>query len=137
MPRPELGKPQVGDPVIVIDGNHRQRMSASEMVIVKVGRQWVTVAPKSTDGRPRTRRERRFRIDTQRGGSAYGYDGYFCTPEQRAWDQQVAAADVYLREVAGLDVRHDGPFHLDPDLRLALAKLLKDAEASWRPPAPE
>lgn len=136
MPRPELGRPKIGDPVIVIEGNHVRRMQHSNQVIVKVGRQWVTIAPKDADGRPWTHGERRFRMDTQSdGGNGYGH--HFRTPEQWKWEREASAANVYLREVAGLDIRSGGPFHRNPDLVISLARLLKDAEASWRPPTPE
>jgi len=133
MPRPELGTPKVGDPIIVFYGNHSKRMTRSEMVVTKIGRAWLTANTPSGIERGWTHGARRFRLDTQRDESSHGYGNYFRTPEQQAWHSEVEAAEVYLREVAGLDIRREGPFYHDRDLVVSLAKLLKDAEASWRP----
>jgi hypothetical protein len=143
MARPELGTLKKGDVVIVRD---RYRGSGADHTarkfrVVTLGPKWVGLI----DAESRwagTRHERaairRFLLRDQREGepgSRIGYGCYFATPEQHAYDTLLSAAEEYVRDVAGLEVRRGAvPFAGDDGI-LKLAHLLNLMESSWRPPS--
>ena len=102
--RPELGKPVVGDPVIV----HRYKINNRDTknleinaVVTKVARLFVTLAETDPVGlRPRVWK---MRMSTQQEDSQYSHVDRFVTPDQHAWDYRLSTASAYLRE-AGIDI---------------------------------
>lgn len=118
MPKPPLGKVAVGDQLLVIRSFSRFRDNDPVPVTVtKAGRVWVELAPESGG------MAWRMRIDTQDGGSGYGYGDRFVTQEQYEWEQRVTAARNVLRE-ARLIPDGASPWHRD-DRLLALAEFVR------------
>ncbi len=113
MARPPLGKPSVGDKVIVREGGRRG--GEIDATIVKVGRKWLTV--ESSYGR-----RWRFSIETQRDDRGVGYGTRFVTPEQKAYYEALAEARKYVREVHGLDLRYGSPWAVR---EIELAEILR------------
>lgn len=126
--RPELGKPNVGDTVIVKVHRYRS-IETIEATITKVARLFVTITENANnrDITPGTRislREWRMRMTTQHEDSQYSNADSFVTPEQYAWDSRLTAAQSYLREV-GVSVDSRSPHQADLSFRVTLANLLR------------
>lgn len=86
MERPTLGTLRAGDPVFIrVPGRYiNDDARFREATIINVKRVWITVR----DGGP----DRRFRLDTQDDGESRHGNGYsFVTPEQREYDERMAA----------------------------------------------
>jgi hypothetical protein len=142
MARPELGPLKKGDVVIVRDryrGAGADR-SVREMRIVTLGPKWVGLLDVGSRwaGTPSEKfYVRRFLLADQREGEPgrrVGYGTFFATREQHEYDTLLAAAETYIRDVAGLEVRRGAvPFAGDDGI-LKLAHLLSLMESSWRPP---
>jgi len=141
MPRPELGELHKGDIVIMRSGRRYDAHEPREMTVVSLGPKWVGLADHTSrwfgteQGKSMIRR---FLLRDQREGDPsqrVGYGASFATRAQHEWDTLVAAAEAYVRDVAGLDVRRGAvPFAGDDGI-LKLAHVLSMMESSWRPPA--
>ena len=141
MARPELGALAKGDIVLVRDRYRRGAESAArEMRVVTLGPKWVGLLDVDCRWAGTTEERfyvRRFLLADQREGEPgkrVGYGTHFATREQHEYDALLAAAETYIRDVAGLEVRRGAvPFAGDDGI-LKLSRLLILTEDSWRPP---
>ncbi|WP_035796383.1 beta barrel domain-containing protein [Kitasatospora mediocidica] len=123
MSKPELGKVAVDDQLIVIRPFNRYRADNAPIpaAVTKVGRIWIELAQVN-----QVRSQSwtwRMRLDTQNEGAQHSQSDRFVTAEQYAWEQRVAEANAYLREV-DLVPGFKSPWYAE-DRRLELANLLR------------
>jgi hypothetical protein len=126
MSKPALGKIDVGDTLLVIPAT-RSRFSDTEAIpvtVTKAARIWIELNGSVTGSNerryPRTWRMRR---DTQHDGGSGNYHNRFVTQEQYDWEQRIAAAEKYLKEIK-LRPEWASPWS-KPDKLLTLANLLR------------
>lgn len=98
----------VGDTVIICVG----RQPASEAVVTKVGRVWITVGARL-----------RLRLDDQTDGSGYAYGAHFYTRAQWAEEQEKKEAVKFLRD-QGIELRYDSVLR---GREVALANIIRAA----------
>lgn len=85
--------------------------------VIKVGRVWITVAPKE-----RSVRVWRFRLDTQSDGSDCGYPVFFRTAEQQRYHEIATDATAYLHRL-GVRIEHYSPLRR-ADATISLARMI-------------
>lgn len=127
--RPELGKMNVGDPVIIIQHptNNRHHPEPIEATVTKVGTRLVTIT-QTNPANVKNPREWKMRMSTQQVDPQYSHVYRFVTPEQHAWDLREAEADRYLFE-AGLQINTAKIPYIDRRaLTFKVANLLRVAD---------
>lgn len=124
MSKPELGKVEVGDRLIVIPGR-RSRYSDTTprpAIVTKAAPVWIDLVEESTQDRPYPK-SWRMRRDTQHEGGNTNYNARFVTPEQYAWEQRQLAAVKYLKEI-DLRLEWSSPW-ASGDKAIVLANLMR------------
>jgi len=97
---------EVGQPVIMVDGNHYGRMTTQRGTVVKAARVWITVQP---DDNAHKWAAQRYRLDTQTDGSPYSYAPRFYTLEQWAERERRDQAQTFLRK-QGISIEYSSPW---------------------------
>lgn len=121
MPRPELGKPYVGMPVLVRERFNHPRNKADWIpaVVVGVGRTWLTIAPKD---RP-SGRGWRMHMQTQAAKATCGTPASFATPEQAEYDGRFREARAFL-DAQYIEIGRGSPWW-DTDRTILLADAVR------------
>lgn len=99
----------VGQPVVMVSGNHSRRMTTRRGTVVKAARVWIEVLPDDLADEPNGWNRRRYRLDTQTDGSQHSYAARFYTLEQWAELERRDQAQTFLRE-QGIDLRFESPW---------------------------
>jgi hypothetical protein len=124
MSKPELGKIEVGDRLLVIPARMSRFADTTprRVTVIKAARVWVDLVAEEDQDRlhPRTWRMRR---DTQDEGTSSNYNDRFVTQEQYGWEQRARAAEEYLTEI-DLQLSWQSPW-TKGDKVIVLANLLR------------
>ena len=97
---------EVGQPVIMVEGNHSRHMTTRRGTVTKAARVWITVQP---DDDAREYAARRYRLDSQTDGSPYSYAPRFYTLEQWAERERRIEAEQFLSE-QGVRIERASPW---------------------------
>lgn len=112
---------QVGDEVFVLYRTGYRETAWVPAKVAKASRVWLEI--ERTDGLFRLRQAWRMRRDTQNEGENGIYQARFVTLEQKQVEDEINAADAFLRE-QGIDILARSDWR-SPSRRIALANWIR------------